>query len=389
MEAILISKNEIDISSLATETNDTYPKKSQASERISALDGLRGLAILLVFIFHFTGFYASANYYLSPSSIGYSIVSFFRAGHIGVDLFFVVSGYLIARSLEINQNGFTFLKHRIQRLLPVHLAMCIYIAYVTHSWNLLTFLSNLAFVAPLVRDARIYNDVAWSLSWEWLFYLDIFIAAKLFIPGSSRRIFTLIMAVMIPISTQYIPALFPVAVGRFSGFLIGVGLAAIPQLSNSERSRLSSNMTAIAASVGVLTLMIIWNGYWKIFTTLPLDAGFYLAVSLCFAFLIRESFAKNGDMMKIFSFSPLRRLGKISYSFYLIHSVMIGTLLNNLNRFGSPTSFLQILFRFLIVLGITILVAGVSYSLLERPYFEKRVPFDGLFKTRRIKWLGD
>lgn len=382
----MIYKNEKDISPLVIRTHDARPANSP-TERISALDGIRGFAILLVFLFHFTGFYASIDYSLTPGGIGYNIVSFFRAGHIGVDLFFVISGYLITRSLDRNKSGFTFLKHRVARLLPVHFAMCLYIAYATKYWEASTFFLNLSFIAPLIGSAHSYNDVTWTLSLEWIFYLEIFIVYKLFNPGSYRLIFILIFAFVFILSTKYIPKISPIDFDRFSGFIIGVGLAVMPKLYDSKRSRLWSNITAIIAFFSILLLMMLWNEYWREITSLPLHGGFYLAAAFCFAILIRESFAKNGDTIKIFSFSPLRCLGKISYSFYLIHSVMIGTLLNKFNEFGPPKSFLEILFQFFILLSISILVALASYSLLERPYFEKRSLLGGLFKIRRRKWL--
>ncbi|VVD90352.1 acyltransferase [Pandoraea communis] len=356
-----------------TKNRDGSPsgKESPASStHIDAFDGLRGFAILVVFTFHFTGIYASTNYFLSPNGVAHSIVSLFRAGQIGVDLFFILSGYLIFRSISGKQQRATFIKHRISRLLPAHLAVCLYIAYVTHSWDVLTFISNVTFVAPLIQSTPTLNDVTWSLAWEWVFYVLIFLGAKVFnAKGWLLLIVTTLLAVATSVVSNHISGINPIDLGRFAAFLIGVSLAIRPEFSHPTHSIRRSNMVAGAAFLALLAMMSLWLHQWQRITTLTMDGGYYIVVSLLFSVLIRESFVSGSTTRKILCFGPIRAIGKISYSLYLVHSVVIGTLFNEL---PPATSFGEILMRYIQILGTAVAIAIVSYFILERPYFSRR-----------------
>ncbi|VVE07770.1 acyltransferase family protein [Pandoraea terrigena] len=348
----------------------TGKELTTSSTHIDAFDGLRGLAILVVFTFHFTGIYASTNYFLSPNGVAHNIVSLFRAGHVGVDLFFILSGYLIFRSISGKQQRTTFIKRRILRLLPAHLAACLYIAYVTHSWDLLTLISNITFVAPLIQSIHTLNDVTWSLAWEWIFYVLIFLGAQVFnTKGIQLLIVTTLLAVATSLVSHHISGINPIDLGRFAAFLIGVGLAIRPEFSRPTHSIGKSNAIAVAAFLALLTMMSLWLHAWQRISTLALDGGYYIAVSLLFSVLIRESFVSGSMTRKILCLGPIRALGKISYSLYLVHSVVIGTLFNEL---PPATSFSDILMRYIQILVAAVAIASVSYFILERPYFSRR-----------------
>jgi peptidoglycan/LPS O-acetylase OafA/YrhL len=98
------------------------PKTSDSSERVGELDGLRALAILLVVAWHYLGIG-------DPGSIPARI---FMVGRSGVDLFFVLSGYLITGILLANVNSpryfSTFYSRRCFRILPIYgLMLVIYL----------------------------------------------------------------------------------------------------------------------------------------------------------------------------------------------------------------------------------------------------------------------
>ena len=106
-----------------------------------ALDGLRGLAILLVIFYHNFGF------------INYSVF-----GWVGVDLFFVLSGFLITAILLNTVNAENYLKNfyarRILRIFPLY---CL---------SLIIFLFILPYFFPLKAQAQFYLDHQW---WYWLY----------------------------------------------------------------------------------------------------------------------------------------------------------------------------------------------------------------------------
>ena len=92
-------------------------------KRIPELDGLRGIAILLVLIWHFTGMLADPG----QGAIQYLAWHFLIIGQSGVDLFFVLSGFLIVGILIDNRdspNYFkTFYARRMLRILPAYLIL--------------------------------------------------------------------------------------------------------------------------------------------------------------------------------------------------------------------------------------------------------------------------
>ena len=126
--------------------------------RITRLDGLRGIAILLVFFYH-QGF----------------IESF---GWAGVDLFFVLSGYLITRILRGTRNSPVFWKHfyvkRIARLAPVLAITLCAVGLLSRHVPWLGFLGYVFFLGDwvdLTSRAISMLTVMWSLAVEEHFYL--------------------------------------------------------------------------------------------------------------------------------------------------------------------------------------------------------------------------
>jgi peptidoglycan/LPS O-acetylase OafA/YrhL len=153
--------------------------------RIPELDGLRGIAILLVLIWHFTGMLADPG----QGAIQYLAWRFAIFGRSGVDLFFVLSGFLIVGILIDNRdspNYFkTFYVRRMLRILPAYLILvtgfwlCVvtldgHLAYYFDRqlplWSLLTFTQNWVMVS-LNRLGSMSIGATWSLAIEEQFYL--------------------------------------------------------------------------------------------------------------------------------------------------------------------------------------------------------------------------
>lgn len=161
-------------------------------KRIEFLDGLRGLAILLVVLYH--------AYYRWPSIVPYgnsfSDYFFIKYSYLGVQLFFLISGFVILMSLEKSSNFFGFLYKRWLRLFPAMLIATILI-YVTAAFlyerpsgipELNSTIPGLLFLSPRwIKNMIGINIVPlegtfWSLYVEVLFYfifgIFYFIAGK-------------------------------------------------------------------------------------------------------------------------------------------------------------------------------------------------------------------
>ncbi|OCX54618.1 hypothetical protein BEL04_10330 [Mucilaginibacter sp. PPCGB 2223] len=157
---------------------------------IPALTGVRALAAYLVFVSHF--------YYVFGESIPQSVQRFFREFHIGVTIFFVLSGFLIAfryfDNFSLDKDWFKqYLKNRVARIYPMYflLTICAFVvAYFTHDQEVNggsehpvgIFLMNISFVRGFFNDYK-FSGIAqgWSLTVEECFYFSaplMFFAAK-------------------------------------------------------------------------------------------------------------------------------------------------------------------------------------------------------------------
>ena len=147
------------------------------------MEGLRGLAIALVFVCHFQMVILSP---LSQSFGSRFYLVMAQIGGTGVDLFFVLSGMLIYRAaLKPNMKYGKFLVRRVQRIFPtfvVVLALYIVVLEVTHKgahYHAVGFKAHLLYiVANLLLLPGVFNipgiiSAAWSLSYEFAFYLAI------------------------------------------------------------------------------------------------------------------------------------------------------------------------------------------------------------------------
>ncbi|MBW4038283.1 MAG: acyltransferase [Acidobacteria bacterium] len=224
-------------------------RKIKSRERVAGLDTLRALAILLVMTFHLR--------WLLPD--GFAPVG--RIGWMGVDLFFVLSGYLIGAQFfkpmreGSNTSPLSFYRSRAYRILPVYLAvLALYVVWpawreepgISPLWQFLTFTESL-FVDYSKNQA--FSHV-WSLCVEEHFYLLLpLIALGLAIRPSIRKtimVLGLLVAlgvaarsyeyfhVLLPIqrsggpfSTRYIEGIYYPTYMRLDSLLAGVSLALI------------------------------------------------------------------------------------------------------------------------------------------------------------------
>lgn len=158
----------------------TFELQDPAHARLLPMEGLRGIAVILVFLQHYC---VQAELIGLPSGATATFAAGFHLyGNFGVELFFVLSGYLIYGTLVRRRPAFlTFMARRLVRLYPAFLvvfglallATVLFIpSRIPSGMGPATvyLAANVFFVAGLVPMVRII-DVAWSLSYEMFFYL--------------------------------------------------------------------------------------------------------------------------------------------------------------------------------------------------------------------------
>lgn len=156
-----------------------------SEKRIPELDGVRGIAILLVLLWHFTGMLVDP----SQGDVQYLAWRYLIFGRTGVDLFFVLSGFLIIGILVDNRDSpnylTTFYARRALRILPPYLILvgaCWLLFKVLNAraeayfgrelplWSLLTFTQNWVMASTNSYGATLSGGT-WSLAIEEQFYL--------------------------------------------------------------------------------------------------------------------------------------------------------------------------------------------------------------------------
>ncbi len=309
------------------------------SKRVLAMEGIRGLAVLLVFCVHY---HAAFSTHLAAGSLTYAVSSFWEnVGHSGVELFFVLSGYLIYGVVIKRRIVYgEFIKRRIQRIYPTF--SCVFVIYLALSFFFpsenkipsapieagIYILQNFLLL-PGIFNIQALITVAWSLSYEFFFYLFLPLLIAMFgmrrWKGSSRSV--LFIALTLAYTTYCLIG--PYARYRLIMFFSGVLLyEAVNTYNFCKNPTPRSDHYVLLALVLTFPLIYILSARPTFFRFLPLASeygGIYRELVLFVSFFVLILFCINSNSLlkNIFSWTPLRWLGNVSYSYYLIHGLTI------------------------------------------------------------------
>lgn len=327
------------------------------------LDGLRAIAVAAVLLFH-----------LDPTWLS--------GGFAGVDVFFVLSGFLVASILLRNHEAGhlqlrTFYQRRIARIFPAFLTMAVATLFAAKfcysSWDYASagasfsaaLLSSLNFhligqgnYFQLSRDAQPLLH-CWSLSIEEQFYLvfPLFFALLLKVPARSRLILIWLLTLLsfgtclVLTDTKPVHAFYLLpsrAWELLAGSLIALHAASRPSSTSPPARQLLAPMglAAIITSFYVLAEGPRFPGWLALLPVLGTAA------------VIR--YGPAGPVHRLLSARPFPLIGRLSYSLYLWHwpifSMVDYTLL-----YQSPTT------RLLLKIILTGVAAGLSFRLIEQP----------------------
>lgn len=313
--------------------------------RISAFDGVRGLSIIFVLFFHY-----------NPNSL-----YFLYGGHMGVDIFFVLSGYFIASILfKKNSVNSNYLLNRFLRLMPAYIIslLIIWLLHYDIIKSYKGFIANIFFIPFFDNKIDYMNFVSWTLAWEWLFYFIAFFIYKID-KFFRSNIFLIIIFFLLIFSTILCSFFYKnYQIIRFAGFYLG---CLIYLLNLNYRSKMQLYISFTFIFLQILLFGYISEKYLN--TTIKIFYYLIFDIFVCIlliGLLKLESFIKN-----IFKSTPFLFLGKISYSFYLTHA-MIGIYISTfLTNYFHLNSFISCINAFLF----SILIASIFFIITERPYF--------------------
>lgn len=350
---------------------------------IKPLTAIRGIAAVLVAVYHF--------HQLQDTGVP-ALNHFIRHGYFWVDLFFVLSGFVMALTYAgMFVTGFSwrahrdFLRKRIARVYPLYLAVTLGVSF----YSLLVYGGFEGVKRPAVNladpvQAHITNLLmihawgfgssiggpTWSISTEWAAYLLFPLLAWLALFRGKRTASLLGLAaaaLLAYVATQpetgqtvrngqfdIYHCLDGMAVFRcLGGFTIG--LLAYRLRQTAWLMRLLQHE---AACFGLFALLIIGMA-----VPLP-DLLLYPLLPL----LVLSLYAAQGRALAFFSWTPFYRLGVYSYAIYLLHAhfhVVLGQLEKHLPRFMPETA--AYLVAFIMVYATVFGVAVLCYHFIEQP----------------------
>ncbi len=350
------------------------PEGRPHTSHVPALDGMRAVGVILVFLFHLN-------------------VRGFGAGFLGVDIFFVLSGFLIT-SLLLNEMDSTgrvrlaaFWSRRVRRLLPALVILLLVIAAVTAATatyserqsvrgDLLattTYVANWRFISTgsYFENTGVESPLqhTWSLGIEEQFYL----------------LWPLLLVLLLPLLRRpRLTVLVPAALGAVASTAL---LALLWEPGAADRAYMGTDARIVEPLLGAIAAVVIASpkgrafvqrwGVWMatigaagllgLLVVIRPDTSFYyyggaVLVSVCTAAVMAALWLDRGGVLHhVLEWPPIVFLGVISYGVYLWHWPFILWLGVRNPQVGNALA------RSLLAVALTIGVATASFYVIERP----------------------
>lgn len=352
---------------------------------IKPLDGLRGIAVLLVIIFHFSKL---------------PFISFdFEIGWVGVQLFFVLSGYLITRillnekeELEFKPYLKKFYWRRTLRIFPIYFLYLFFVTFLYYltgepgDYNdaapyLFTYTYNFFILTPEWQVTRVYGHL-WSLSVEEQFYL-CWPLIVFFLNRRNLKYFAIALFFFVPLFRYFLgtvlldqmnpnnvgPSIYLFTLSHFDAFAMG-GL--LTMFNSKQRDLILKYKWPVMALVILIGIVNLFS-YAAPITSYEISSlGYvvgnlenyqhvwsYTLLNILFGVAILSLVVEGSKLM---SNKVLVFMGRISYGMYLYHFMAI-IMIEKV--FGKPV--INELVTFIICLVSIIGISYLSYIVIEKP----------------------
>ena len=360
---------------------------------IAALDGIRGIAMLLVLLSH------ASQQALGPFGAGFN---FLGAGRHGVFLFFVLSAYLLTKQFldtelergKLRPQLSDYFFRRFARIYPLFaFAVIIYWLPALVLGQGLYIENNRQLFESLTLQKG--YSVFWTIPVEVAYYFLLPLISFFIISmgGGRRWIVYAVLLLLIAGSAVWLPRSYEHGFWPFVFiFMMGSLLAVVvkdvePWLCRDGRSCRFARRAADVCALGMLALLLLH---------IVSIRNFFLGSGITDPYAYEKSFFILGALAcgvifftvcggcisrKVFQLAPLRFLGKVSYSAYVWHMLILRT-------YVKVTPIQNSALSFYVYLAITLALSYASYLVFERWLYRSallRVPWD---YTARL-WLGD
>ena len=350
---------------------------------INSLTSLRAFAALYVLSMHFDGAFGPITYpihYFSP------ILS---SGYIGVDMFFILSGFIMYLIYERSLKNITktqvrkFLIARFARIYPIHLftlsiwllIMVIVTAgqsqptphggFYSQENTIFSFLTNLLLIHSWgIHDKMTWNGISWSISAEWFAYLLFPALVYALRPVTSSRAALSVATAAFVVLVAFVESYGSLDVGVNYGLLriaceFVIGMCVF---------RIYKNINSLNLSAPLIDVMIILC-IGAVFLVIQFRIADIASVP-AIAAIIGLAALERGWVAGILSWSLLVYLGRISYSIYMVHVLVrtayvefakphVGALLAESYPLSAAVT--------AIMVALTVGVAAFTFKFVENP----------------------
>lgn len=351
--------------------------QKELNSKIDPLQALRAFAAISVMFYHGTE--------MIEDQLGYLFLNnAFNAGFSGVDVFFVLSGFIILYTTRNKgMSVVTFLKKRFVRIYPIY-------------WVVTALLIAAYFASPspdnahkedpgvllgsflLFPQPKYVIGVAWTLSYEIIFYLVFAItylkSPKLLVYAFAGWITIILVTTMLKIETGIfaLDALFnPIIILFGLGCLVAYLFVKYPQFAY-WKACIFAGLGLFVATSAIYCQAIIWD---------PL--AFSAPISRVYLFGIPATLLIFGSLyLRTAVPRVLVYLGDASYSLYLIHGTVLAILLKLVLKFNLGGIFGN-LAGALVLFTATVVASAVFYSVVEKPLL--KILSQYLFRSKKTE----
>ena len=350
--------------------------KFETGKYYPGIDGLRGLAVILVLIYH-NVFYLEITWY----------------GQFGVDLFFVISGFLITeillKSISSAKYFTSFYGRRVMRIFPIYYLCLAIIFFIlpdqllleaslkvsrTDQWWFWTYLQNWFYATHGRPEGTAPLTHFWTLAVEEQFYL--LWPPIIFLIRDLKKLLVICIAILIIINvirfftwfylTNNIDQ-FSFTLTRCDGILLGSILAVLKQMGQFQKSILLK-ITSI--------ILIFLNGIYLLLGPVfdlrlnYLNIAGFTSISIFFTWVLYLTFSNPRSIFqKILLISPLKFFGKYSYGIYVFHFPVMFLLHPTIEKWLWPL-FGSRIPETLLLICIEVIIAVIVYHLYEKHFLK-------------------
>lgn len=337
--------------------------------RYPSLEGLRFLASLAIVLYHFVPYtergHASPDFWSGRFSVA-------------VDLFFVISGIVIANGYLGRTSSWReyaeFIRRRFARLYPLHLATLGFYAMIgaaaatgivrvanesKYAFNELA--ANLLLVHAWGFSSQLsFNYVSWSISAEWFVYLLFPLIAWVASKPSGLIAVGVLLAACIAISHNWVGRGLPHLTWDYSilralpSFALGIWICANRKLIAGV---IGPRPAAAGLALSALLLAIF----------MAAGANQYALVGAAYGIVTFSFLCDVAQGRTPLAWEPISRLGTLTYSIYMLHPVVATVLLAFLAPKLLGTSFWAATAAIAVAIPVTIGIAMLSYRFFEEP----------------------